>query len=79
MLTDQIGLDFENAPAQAERTLSAWMGQHLGLIAHPVADRHLLAGLEMAVLRSIDPPLNLQGMPPTAVRRTLSVLRSTLP
>lgn len=79
IITDQIALDFDMAPAQAERTLTEWMGAHLGLIAHPVSDRQLLARLETGVLHRIDPPLNLQGMPPTPVRRTLSLLRSAVP
>ena len=44
----------------------------------PFPDRDRLAEVEQAVLQSIDPPLNLMGMPPTPVRIQLRQLRRQL-
>lgn len=59
-----------------EEHLTAWMRDHLRVIAVPVHDADALDDLETAVLEALDPPLNLAKMPKTAVRRRLSQLRS---
>ena len=45
------------------------------LLAAPYEDADTLGRLESDVLGLLDPPLNLQGMPATAVRRRLTELR----
>ncbi len=55
--------------------LSAWMSAHLRVIAVPVPDPDQLGRIETAVLDRLDPPLNLQGRPPSPVRERLTGLR----
>ena len=45
------------------------------MLAAPYEDADTLGRLESDVLRLLDPPLNLQGMPATPVRRRLTELR----
>jgi hypothetical protein len=58
-----------------EARLTAWMHDHLKVIAVPFEDADTLGKLEGDVLSRLDPPLNLQGMTPTAIRRRLRELR----
>lgn len=58
-----------------EAALTAWMHKHLSLIAIPVPDAELLGQVERDVLALLDPPLNLQGMESTPIRRRLKELR----
>jgi hypothetical protein len=58
-----------------EVRLTAWMHDHLKVIAVPFEDADSLGKLEDDVLTRLDPPLNLQGMTPTATRRRLKELR----
>jgi hypothetical protein len=78
-LAEPLGL-IRIAPRQldsgSEQRLSAWMLEHLEIAVLPFADRDPLADLEHCVLAKLDPPLNLQGMPPTPLRRALSLLRA---
>ena len=60
-----------------EEALTIWMHEHLLVAAVPVADADGLDGLESAILRTLDPPLNLSKMPPSPVRRRLTELRKT--
>lgn len=62
----------------SEQRLSAWMEEHLTVRLVPVDDRDALAGLEVAVLHALDPPLNLVHMPPSPVRTKLRSLRGEL-
>jgi hypothetical protein len=55
--------------------LSEWMRQHLRVIAWPHDDPDALGRMEAAVLRRLDPPLNLKGMNPSPVRDALQRLR----
>ena len=61
-----------------EGRLTAWMEQHLAVIPVPVADADTLGVVEEAVLARLDPPLNLQHMSRTPLRRELSKLRKAL-
>lgn len=65
-----LGMTSEDDPQ-----LSSWMSSHLRVIAIPVPDPDQLSRIETAVLDRLDPPLNLQGRPPSAVRERLTVLR----
>lgn len=60
-----------------ESELTSWMHEHLRVIAVPFEDADTLGHLESAVLEHLDPPLNLQGMPPSSVRARLKELRRT--
>ncbi len=62
-------------PGIDEAALTAWMYEHLRVVAVPVADADTLDDLETTVLTELDPPLNLMKMPRTPVRRRLSELR----
>jgi hypothetical protein len=62
----------------SNRLLSAWIRAHLRVAWVPCPERGTLAALEDAVLRRLDPPLNLQGMPETPVRLRLRELRRGL-
>lgn len=64
--------------AVSNRSVSAWMRQHLRVAIVPVEDRTTLAAVELAVLHALDPPLNLMGMRPTPVRTHVRRLRSLL-
>ena len=59
-----------------EVKLSAWMSEHLTVVAIPFDDADTLGHLEDDVLRELDPPLNLQGMKKTETRQRLTELRS---
>jgi len=61
-----------------EDRLTAWMEAHLAVIPVPIADADTLGVVEEAVLARLDPPLNLQHMPKTPLRRELSRLRKAL-
>jgi hypothetical protein len=61
-----------------EQALSEWMRAHLRVVTVSFDDRDGLGRLEKRVLAALDPPLNLQGMAPTPVRRRLKDLRRGL-
>lgn len=58
-----------------EIALTAWMHDHLRVLALPYEDAATLGRLEHDVLSEIDPPLNLMGMNPSPLRVRLSELR----
>jgi hypothetical protein len=51
------------------------MREHLEVAVHPFAEADALGDLEHRVLAVLDPPLNLDGMPPTTLRAGLARLR----
>jgi GIY-YIG catalytic domain len=55
--------------------LTAWMHARLCVIAVPAPGTDDLGQLETTVLDILDPPLNLQGRPPSPARAALSSLR----
>jgi hypothetical protein len=61
-----------------EDALTAWMHAHLRVITVPHEDADTLGALESEVLTAMNPPLNLQGMPSTPLRRSLTALRSRI-
>ena len=70
ILRPVLGLSSEDDPQ-----LSAWISTHLRVNAVPVPDADGLAETETAVLGTLDPPLNLRGRPPSAIRARLAELR----
>jgi hypothetical protein len=69
ILRPALHLDTENDPQ-----LSAWINTHLGVDLVPAPDPVRLAEIEAAVLDVLDPPLNLHGRPPSAIRARLAEL-----
>jgi hypothetical protein len=62
--------------ASAEQELSDWLCTHLSVAVHPHHDRDTLAGLERAVAKRLDPPLNIEDdLPATSVRQSVIALR----
>ena len=70
ILRPVLGLDTEDDPK-----LSAWISTRLGVNPVPVPDPDRLAEIETAVLDLLDPPLNLRGRPPSAIRARQAELR----
>ena len=58
-----------------ERALTQWMLSHLRLIAVPFMDADSLGRVEEAILRELNPPLNLKGVPKNPVRSQITSLR----
>jgi len=54
------------------------VGTHLDVAVHPFSNRDALLDLEQHVLKELDPPLNLDGRPATAIRLRLTDLRRRL-
>ena len=63
---------------ESNQSLSSWISEHLSVAIAPVLDREDLADVEQAVLRILDPPLNMMHMSPTPVRTRLAELRAQL-
>lgn len=61
-----------------EDSLTRWMHRHLRLVVVPYDDRDSLGRLERDVLADLDPPLNLQHMKPTPIRRRIRELRRVI-
>ena len=81
ILRRPLGLTVETKKrlsVESNQAVSAWMRAHLSLAVAPCGDRATLAHVEEAVLERLDPPLNLQGMAPTPIRRRLKELRKEL-
>lgn len=58
-----------------ESVLTEWMHHHLRVVIVPFQDRDTLGRLEKDVLATLDPPLNLQGVAGTPLRRRIKELR----
>jgi hypothetical protein len=78
VLLEPLGLVVEN-PDHLTRVdndrVSDWMRSHLSVMVYPYDDRVTLRSIEDAVVRILNPPLNLNGMTMTPVRVKLSLLR----
>jgi hypothetical protein len=62
-------------PEINEGRLTAWMYEHLRVVAIPVTDADALDGMETEVLLELGPPLNLSKMSKSLVRAKLTELR----
>ena len=58
--------------------VSRWIENHLRVAIVPWENRHALERVEQAVLDMLDPPFNLDGRPPTVLRRRLTDLRRAI-
>lgn len=61
-----------------ERIIANWLASHFRLTIAPFTDRMLLTELEDHILARLDPPLNLERMPPTKLRSRLRDRRKIL-
>lgn len=80
-LRDPLGLELIRPGRLSDASnasLTAWIQGHLRLAWVEHDDRPALAAIEHQVLTTLDPPLNLQGMPSTPGRRRLRELRRAL-
>ena len=80
ILEHEIGLTStgrRRMDSASELLLTTWIAKHLAIAAVPLSDRLALLAQETDVLRLLDPPLNIQGMPPSEHRTRLSALRSS--
>lgn len=59
-----------------EASLNAWMHRHLMLVTVPWDDADTLGRMERSVLAQLDPPLNLQHVRESPMRRRLTELRA---
>jgi hypothetical protein len=64
-------------PVADEAALTRWMHDHLRVAVLPLPAEAVFSA-EEHLLEQADPPLNLQGLAPTPLRRTLSQLRSAV-
>ena len=62
--------------AASEVKLSEWMRRHLSVAVHGVDSGEHLAELERGVVEVLQPPLNVEHMPPNELRRRLRGLRA---
>lgn len=60
------------------RRVSRWIADHLRVAIVALEDRDSLGCIERAVLDTLDPPFNLNGRPPTDLRRRLAELRRAI-
>ena len=60
---------------EENRRVSRWIEDHMRVAVVAVVDRDDLGRIERAVLDTLDPPFNLNGRPPTDLRRRLADLR----
>ncbi|HLC04794.1 MAG TPA: hypothetical protein VJK02_17300 [Anaerolineales bacterium] len=73
-----IQADAERLLGDGEALLTEWIKEHLEVAVFPFEDRDALNDLEINVLRRLDPPLNLNHVIRTDVRRRLSAIRRML-
>ncbi|WP_333890172.1 DUF6884 domain-containing protein [Mycolicibacterium gadium] len=72
-------LAYSNGVTQInEDGLTRWMHSRLRLVTVPYDDRDSLGRLERDVLAELDPPLNLQHLKSTPIRRRLKQLRRAI-
>ena len=69
--SDKLSLD-------DNRRVSEWIKNHLRVTIVPWNNRNSLNSIEHAVLKKLDPPLNLRGRPETALRRLVRAQRKVI-
>lgn len=60
---------------ESNRAVSSWIKDHLQVAIVAYDDRDALGRIEDAILDALDPPLNIEGRPPTPARVLLAQLR----
>ena len=63
---------------EENRRVSTWIENHMRVAIVAIIDREHLGSIERAVLDTLDPPFNLNGRPPTDLRRRLAQLRRAI-
>lgn len=63
---------------EENRRVSTWIENHMRVAIVAIVDREHLGCIEQAVLDTLDPPFNLNGRPPTDLRRRLAELRRAI-
>jgi hypothetical protein len=71
-------MDGTRLKSESNRRLSGWIREHLSVTIAPIPDMTVLDEIETTVLRVLNPPLNLNKVPETEVRRRISALRQNL-
>ena len=61
--------------SEDNRRVSAWIKEYLRIAIVPLEERDSLQEIEHVVLKTLDPPLNLDGRPVTSLRQRLTKLR----
>ena len=64
--------------AEENRRVSTWIEDHMRVAIVPIVDREYLGCIERTVLDTLNPPFNLNGRPPTDLRRRLAELRKAI-
>jgi hypothetical protein len=79
ILLEPLNLRVESAKKLASedrQTVSGWIKDHLQVVIAPFEDRDSLECIEKAVIKLLDPPLNLKWTHRTAARQRLENLRT---
>ena len=63
---------------ESEHLLSTWIRRHLRVAICDHEERETLPELESAVLRDLDPPLNVEALAATRVRAAVAAARTSL-
>jgi len=63
---------------RSEARLTAWMQGHLSIAVHGVDSGEHLVSLEEQAVKALQPPLNVEHMPPSPMRRRLQELRAVV-
>jgi hypothetical protein len=71
-------MDGTRLKSESNQRLSGWIREHLSVSIAPIPDTTGLDEIETTVLSVLDPPLNLNKLPKTEVRRRISALRRNL-
>ncbi len=82
VLADELSLRLigpKNIGLDGESRLSQWIRDHLAVALYAFEKRDVLADLEHRVLVELNPPLNLEGRPPSDIRTSLTRLRTRIP
>jgi hypothetical protein len=78
VLHDELRLEVDGTKgltADSNFRISRWMDEHLRVSIAPFPDRHVLGIFEQAVVRFMDPSLNLKHVESTPIRRRAKELR----
>lgn len=75
---DLVVVDSKKLGSPSEQAISQWMRSHLRFAVFVYPDRAKLEDFETRLLARLDPQFNIRRMPPSPIRRTLTMLRSSI-